>query len=136
MFSPYTRGVLWNEKKMWRAFGKENTLEVCKEKKNDENEKIKEGVEKGKEEYKNKMRSNPWQLGHLDNEINFEPLNILSFLSLRNLSLVSVHNKDLSNQSKLFSLTNFNQSTLMCKERNIDKKKIKGPGRWKPARAA
>ena len=24
----------------------------------------------------------------------------------------------------------------MCKERNIDKKKIKGPGRWKPARAA
>ena len=36
--------------------------------------KIKEEVEKGKEERKNKMRSNPWQLGHLDNEINFEPL--------------------------------------------------------------
>ena len=31
--------------------------------------KIKEEVEKGKEERKNKMRSNPWQLRHLDNEI-------------------------------------------------------------------
>ncbi len=41
--------------------------------------KIKEEVEKGKEEHKNKMRSNPWQLGHLDNEINFELL--IPFLS-------------------------------------------------------
>ena len=32
-----------------------------------------------KEERKNMVRSNPWQLGHLDNEINFEPL--ISFLS-------------------------------------------------------
>ena len=42
--------------------------------KNDKNEKIKEEVEKGKEERKNKMRSNSWQLGNLVNEINFEPL--------------------------------------------------------------
>ena len=48
---------------MLNACGRENTLE-----------KIKEEVEKRKEECKNKMRSNPWQLRHPNNEINFEPL--------------------------------------------------------------
>ena len=42
-------------------------------KKNDKNEKIKEEVEK-KKKCKNRMRSNPWQLGHPHNEINSGPL--------------------------------------------------------------
>ena len=54
----------------------ENILEVYGKK--DENENQGRSW-KGKEEHKNKMRSNPWQLGHLDNEINFEPL--IPFLS-------------------------------------------------------